>query len=793
MLSDYRFTDLESLPLDAWADNILVLYPHLKRSDVLVDLRKTKSLDVTMNRICDGIFLEGTYLDSTYDTILIEETTPPRSSEDWRAKAAVATSAMIDLTSPSPARPSAFQRAPDRPLSPLLNYADNASSGSPQKPPKRTVTNCSSRKTCSPERQQPFKSVSTGPYASMFTRCLRPLTNLVQEPSSMAIATSPKAPLYGESDEDDDIIDLSQGTYSTDSLGLGMLNDDSQVSNKTTSKGSTAPSTSRATPAGHKKSSPVAAPVGLDSQATTITLLSDDEDYMVVAPRQDITKATKASCLGARRSQSASVSTTSVTQYAFCQFSSDSDEELIRPIPSPFQSILNRSYSDTTGLSSVSLQERIHEVIGTAPGAKPNSQQATRRERTPASEATASSVGVRASRGATKPRKRRAVDEPVDGDSQATVTLEGDEGTVAGVSGKPTKKPKGEKLQEREAAKLEKQRQKEAKAAQREHETTLRKQHSAVNKIRTKYDCIKEMIVDIAPDFYAKEDTGLLAATLREAGAEVCEKAHAARRAVRWRRKVDREWCDAEECWKPCTQRVEDEKFVAVRVPAEEFAKIVGGLEEECCTPPGGIPIVEHFKKLSRGFPDCVIIYLVESLENYVKRRAKASTSSTSTRRKIKSVPLAELPTGDQIEEALMELQMESGNRCRVHMSRNWKETIEWVVTFSEQIGLIPELGRRSETAWAHSYSDNIKSGQTPHDTWMKMLQQVHMCTEPRAEAITSKYPTLTALYDAYEEGVGASLLANIKLQNNRNFGPQLSKRVWTVLMEEDANVTLME
>ncbi|KAI9014821.1 hypothetical protein BC832DRAFT_603256 [Gaertneriomyces semiglobifer] len=790
MLSDYRFTDLESLPLDAWADNILALWPHLKRSDVLVDLRKTKSLDSTMNRICDGIFLEGTYLDSTYDTILIEEITPPRASEDWRAKTTVATSGMIDLTSPSPARSSAFQRALDRPLSPLLNYADNASLGLPQKPPKRIVTNGSSRQTRSPERQQPIKSVSKGPDASTFTRCLRTLTNLVQEPSSMTIATSPKAPLNWESDEDDDIIDLSQGTYSR---GLAMLNDDSRVSNKATSKGSTMASTSRREPVGHKKSSPVAAPAGLDSQATTITLLSDDEDYMVVAPRQDITKATTASCVGPRRSQSALVSTTSVTQYAFCQFSSDSDEELIRPIPSPFQSVLNRSYSDTTGLSSVSFQDRIHEVIGIAPGTKTNSQQAARKRRTPASEATASSVGVGNIRGATKPRKRRAVDEPVDEDSQATVALESDEVTVAGVSGKPTKKPKDERQQEREAAKLEKQRQKEAKAAQREHETTLRKQHSAVNKIRTKYDCIKEMIVDIAPDFYAKGDTGLLAATLREAGADVCEKAHAARRAIRWRRKVDREWCDAEECWKPCSQRVEDEKFIAVRILAEDFAKIVGGLEEECPTPPGGIPIVEHFKKLSQGFPDCVIIYLIESLENYVKRRAKVNTSSASTRRKTKSVPLAELPTGDQIEEALMELQMESGNRCRVHMSRNWKETIEWVVTFSEQIGLIPELGRRSETAWAHSYSDNIKSGQTPRDTWMKMLQQVHMCTEPRAEAVASKYPTLTALYDAYEEGIGASLLANIKLQNNRNFGPQLSKRVWTVLMEEDADITLME
>jgi len=65
-----------------------------------------------------------------------------------------------------------------------------------------------------------------------------------------------------------------------------------------------------------------------------------------------------------------------------------------------------------------------------------------------------------------------------------------------------------------------------------------------------------------------------------------------------------------------------------------------------------------------------------------------------------------------------------------------------------------------------------VKSGATPSDTWIRMLQEINGVSESHAQALALHYPSLTNLLNAYENlplKQARLLLASIPVSDPKN------------------------
>lgn len=95
--------------------------------------------------------------------------------------------------------------------------------------------------------------------------------------------------------------------------------------------------------------------------------------------------------------------------------------------------------------------------------------------------------------------------------------------------------------------------------------------------------------------------------------------------------------------------------------------------------------------------------------------------------------------------------------------------------------------------------SGQIKTGEDPTDTYVKMLQEMKRITHPIAWGIVSEYPTVQQLVAGLKEH-GKHALANCRKSANGNgsfqdgkIGPKISERVYKVFMERDPSIATGE
>jgi crossover junction endonuclease EME1 len=88
--------------------------------------------------------------------------------------------------------------------------------------------------------------------------------------------------------------------------------------------------------------------------------------------------------------------------------------------------------------------------------------------------------------------------------------------------------------------------------------------------------------------------------------------------------------------------------------------------------------------------------------------------------------------------------------------------------------------------------SGQVKTGDGPSDTFLKMLQEILRITAPVAHGIAAEYPTVQALIKGFDEH-GPLALENCRKTANkdgaltdRRVGPSISKRVYNVFMGRD-------
>ncbi|KAJ3151412.1 hypothetical protein HDU86_006112 [Geranomyces michiganensis] len=384
---------------------------------------------------------------------------------------------------------------------------------------------------------------------------------------------------------------------------------------------------------------------------------------------------------------------------------------------------------------------------------------------------------------------------------------------------------RAEKAQEMEEKKLAKQR-----------ETAARKAARSVNVIKTKTDCVKEMLVGIPHAFASPMERDLLVASLRELGAkaELVEngsngsgndrRGAGPRPPLIWRRQVTREWDHTADAWRACVARVEEEAYVLLRMTGPDVSGVLSGED-------GDAPFVNFHERVQGQHKGKTIIYLLEGVKGYLKRRAKGDRGAAisvggdddeteedvpAPKGRKRNVPPAATTTSGPLTLAtlnahLVALQLSTSLHPpdklrshpppRVHLSSNFRESLDWIGSFTDQLSLAPELAHRSEAAWSLTFGDKIRCGDGPQDTFRRMLMMVNGITEARANTVVAAWGSLRRLQSEFTKlGVknGRTLLATLQVNsgtaanpNVRNLGPAVARRIHDVFMETDPSLLL--
>ncbi|KAH6847885.1 ERCC4 domain-containing protein [Chaetomium sp. MPI-CAGE-AT-0009] len=360
-------------------------------------------------------------------------------------------------------------------------------------------------------------------------------------------------------------------------------------------------------------------------------------------------------------------------------------------------------------------------------------------------------------------------------------------------------KEKEEKAAAREAEKerkrLEKERAKEARAQEKARAAAL----AEVNKIRTdKKVAAPEMIVDLPTTL--DESVKLQAATLlRDLDVHSAPWSSPVENVVKWRRKVCSRYNDELGHWEPVPERIDRENYAMVIVPAARFVGLVLGEEDAS--------LESHILRMKRHFPNDTIIYLVEGLSLWPRNSQYVSavrngleppsdTSNTQQHRKRKNANPQTYIDEEVVETALLQLQVLHG--VLIHHTMVPLETARWIAVFTQHISTVPYRRQRDEANDAGFCMDTgqVRTGDGPRDTYVRMLQEISRVTAPIAYGIAAEFGTVPKLVKVLEEG-GPLTLEKVRKSVNkdgevseRTVGQAVSRRMCKIFLGRDETST---
>ncbi|RCH99124.1 hypothetical protein CU098_003705 [Rhizopus stolonifer] len=357
-----------------------------------------------------------------------------------------------------------------------------------------------------------------------------------------------------------------------------------------------------------------------------------------------------------------------------------------------------------------------------------------------------------------------------------------------------------ERKKQREQAAEEKKRKKEERQREREQQALFEKE----NRVRSnRNEILKEMIVDMHPDFRLQNAGKLLESVLKTKMAQVSSLLDQERNpqyTIAWRRKCNAEWNTDSQAFIPLQNtKITNEPFVLVYMLVNELNELIQTDE-----------IYEHMKKIQQSKKGHQVILLIEGLEPYYKKRAllqkrffenqvrqaiqDPNASSTGTNRRAKNTEnIDSLPSRETVEEHLNELQIMYD--IMLVPTKDEEDTASWIESLTTDLA----LGRYKDKNLNNSYK-GIKSGVDPHDTYFKMLQEIQLCTPAVAKSVMTEYPTIQLLHQKYEEinrTKGEMLLSNLEVQRSvlqardRTINRVMSKKIYTIFSSDDPDLFL--
>lgn len=226
---------------------------------------------------------------------------------------------------------------------------------------------------------------------------------------------------------------------------------------------------------------------------------------------------------------------------------------------------------------------------------------------------------------------------------------------------------------------------------------------------------------------------------------------------VKWSRKVTSRFNLDLGRWEPVAPCVQKEAHVLAIFTDEEFvdAMLRGELET-------------HAHNIKKHFAGHQILIL-QGMTQWMRRNrnvrnrkfascVRASDASTANPAQGRPRQRGTAPAGyiseDQVEDAMLRLQVE--HNILVHHTATPIETAEWVVTFTQHISTIPYKKQRdlaTSTAGFCMESGQVRTGDGPRDTYVRMLQEIVRITAPIAYGAANEFGTVSQLVRGLEHG----------------------------------------
>ncbi|CAG8435963.1 uncharacterized protein OCT59_010764 [Rhizophagus irregularis] len=353
-----------------------------------------------------------------------------------------------------------------------------------------------------------------------------------------------------------------------------------------------------------------------------------------------------------------------------------------------------------------------------------------------------------------------------------------------------------EKKTQKEQQKLERKRQKE----EREAEKKRLKQIQEVNKIKgNKLEICREIIVDVSNDLSSKSLVDYLRDNPKYNYMTINTFQHDIPNIIKWRRKVTAEWDDELCAFMPIPEKIQDESFLLIYFDVSEFIKLIKDDN-----------LSENINRLRETFINKKLVILIEGYENYCRKRKTQinrnftdavrlgiedhdvedmETTRVPTKKKKKNYE--QEPDLEEVEEKFLWLQIIA--KCLIIHTKDFEDTAETIGILSTDIATIPYKNRNCDlNFWVEG---QVRVGTGSSDTWLRMLQEIQLVTEPVARGIINIYPTVKSLYDAYKKCLtreeAESLLSFVEIPNTgfaqrRCINKPLSKKIYEIFMGTD-------
>lgn len=366
-----------------------------------------------------------------------------------------------------------------------------------------------------------------------------------------------------------------------------------------------------------------------------------------------------------------------------------------------------------------------------------------------------------------------------------------------------------DKAAAKEADRRRKQEEKDAAKQQRAREKERAAALAEVNKVRTDKKVSTPEMIAVIPNSL-KPALRLQIETLLEDLSVKCESYHSpVNNAIKWRRKVKARFNEEDGQWEPIAERVENDNHAMVIVTAPEFVELALGIN--------GSNLEAHVLQMQRHFDGYTLIYLIEGLTPWMRKnrnvRNQQFQSAVRSAGSVHTEPDAPPPSGqrrkkdpkpppsyideDALEDALLQLQVQHG--VLIHHTAAAVETAQWVAVFTQHISTVPYRRQKDAANSSAAFcmeSGQVRTGDGPKDTYVRMLQEIIRITPAIAHGIAGEFGTVTDLVRGLETE-GPLALEGIRKSANRdgaysdrNIGQAISRRVWKVFTGRDERST---
>lgn len=375
--------------------------------------------------------------------------------------------------------------------------------------------------------------------------------------------------------------------------------------------------------------------------------------------------------------------------------------------------------------------------------------------------------------------------------SQSDITWSKSKTSYAATSARQ-RNPKKTTLQreaEKERKRQEREQAKAAKLADKQRAAAV----AEVNKLRTdKKVSAPEMIADL-PSCLSSELRIQVQEMLQGLGVEHSTWDCPEHSIIKWRRKVTCKFNDDMGLWEPIPPRVVDEDIAIVILTAEE---LVAMASEDTLT--------SHVTDIKSRYKHTNFVYILQGMVPWLRKnrnnrnrqftsgvRSANSAAAPSSRARVDYI------SEDIIEDAMLALQVE--HDMLIHHTTVATETARWVVNFTQHVSTIPYKKQRDQATSVAGFcmeSGQVRTGDSVHDTYVRLLQEIVRVTAPIAYGIAAEFDTVTKLVKGLEQGGPETLEAVRKSANkdgavsDRTIGQAVSRRMYKVFTGKDEEST---